>query len=72
VFTFTLGARKMSETEGRLLKLVSGLMMLGLGSLLIVAPAALNELHVALVLLIGALGGAWLIHRLMRPGKNDR
>ena len=72
VFTFTLGARKMSETEGRLLKLVSGLMMLGLGSLLIVAPAALNELHVALVLLIGALGGAWLIHRLMRPGINDR
>jgi len=69
VFTFTLGARKMSETEGRLLKLVSGLMMLGLGSLLIVAPAALNELHVALVLLIGALGGAWLIHRLRRPAR---
>lgn len=72
VFTFTLGARKMSETEGRLLKLVSGLMMLGLGSLLIVAPSTLNELHVALVLLIGALGGAWLIHRLMRQANNDR
>jgi thiol-disulfide isomerase/thioredoxin len=51
VFTYTLGSRKLSETEGRLLKLVSGTMMLGLGILLIAAPAALNDLRVALVLL---------------------
>jgi hypothetical protein len=50
VFTYTLGSRKLSETEGRLLKLVSGTMMLGLGILLITAPAALNDLRVALVL----------------------
>ncbi len=31
VFAFTLGARKLSEREGRLLKLLSGLMMLQLG-----------------------------------------
>jgi hypothetical protein len=48
IFTYTLGSRKLSETEGRLLKLVSGTMMLGLGILLIVAPAALNDLRVAL------------------------
>lgn len=37
VFTFTLGARKLSEAEGRFLKLVSGLMMFGLGLLLVLS-----------------------------------
>jgi hypothetical protein len=37
-FARTLGARKLSEREGRLLKLLSGLMMLGLGVLLLAAP----------------------------------
>jgi hypothetical protein len=68
VFSFTLGARKMSETEGRVLKLVSGIMMLGLASVLLAAPAALNDLRVALLLLTGALGLSWLIHRLMKQG----
>ena len=31
VFTRTMGARKLTETEGRLLKLISGFMMLGFG-----------------------------------------
>ena len=39
-FVGTMGARKLSEREGRLLKLLSGLMMLGLGLLLLVAQAA--------------------------------
>jgi hypothetical protein len=53
VFTYSLGSRKLSESEGRLLKLLSGNMMLGLGILLLVAPAALNDLRVALLLLVG-------------------
>jgi thiol-disulfide isomerase/thioredoxin len=65
VFTYSLGSRKLSESEGRLLKLLSGNMMLGLGIVLLVAPAALNDLRVALLLLVGALGGSWLVHRLM-------
>lgn len=64
VFTWTLGGRKLTETEGRMLKLVSGLMMLGLGLLLVAAPAALNELWTAVALLAGAVGLSWLIHRL--------
>jgi len=32
------GARKLSESEGRVLKLVSGFMMLGFGLLLLLAP----------------------------------
>ena len=67
VFTYTLGSRKLSETEGRLLKLVSGAMMLGLGILLIAAPAALNDLRVALVLLVGSIGLSGLIHWLRKP-----
>ena len=66
VFTYTLGSRKLSEREGRFLKLLSGSMMLGLGILLLLAPDALNDLRVALILLAGALGGSWLVHRLMR------
>lgn len=64
VFAWTLGARKLSETEGRFLKLLSGAMMLGLGGVLVVAPAALAELGTALALLGGACGGALLVHRL--------
>lgn len=42
-FTFTLGSRKLSEDQGRVLKLLSGLMMLGLGSALLVAPQRLSD-----------------------------
>jgi hypothetical protein len=66
VFTFTLGSRKLSESEGRVLKLLSGLMMLGLGTLLVAFPAALNDLRVALGLLIASILIAWLIHRRQR------
>ena len=65
-FTFTLGSRKLSEAEGRFLKLLSGLMMLGLGVLLLAAPEALNDLRVALALLVGAVGGAWIMDRAGR------
>ena len=65
IFARTLGGRKLSEAEGRVLKLVSGLMMLGLGTLLLVAPGALNDPLAALALLGLAVGLTWVIHRLM-------
>ena len=43
VFTFTLGARKMSERQGRVLKLLSGVMMLGLGLTMLIAPESLGS-----------------------------
>ena len=70
LFARTLGGRKLSEAEGRALKLVSGLMMLGLGTLLLIAPAALNNPLVALALLALAIGLTWAIHRLM-PGTEE-
>ncbi|MEK9629453.1 MAG: thioredoxin family protein [Nitrospinota bacterium] len=55
VFSRTLGARKLSEKEGRILKLVSGLMMLELGLLLLVAPNLLNNLFTAIALITLAI-----------------
>lgn len=66
LFVRTLGARKLTERDGRLLKLMSGLMMLGLGGLLMFAPALLNELWIAVVLLAVAVGTTWLAARLTR------
>jgi hypothetical protein len=51
VVTFAAGRRQLSEREGRLLKLLSGLMMLGLGLVLLLAPERLNSLWTAFALL---------------------
>jgi len=55
VFTVTLGVRKLSEQQGRVLKLLSGIMMLGLGVVLLAAPDLLNSLWVGVALLSAAL-----------------
>lgn len=60
-FTITLGSRKLSEWQGRLLKLISGVMMLGLGSTLIINPALLNSVMMSLFILAGALGVSLLV-----------
>jgi hypothetical protein len=66
-FAGTLSAHKLSEREGRLLKLLSGTMMLELGLLLTVAPAALNSLAVTALLLGVALAVTTLAARLTSP-----
>ena len=50
----TLGARRLTERGERLLKLLSGTMMLALGLMLLGAPALLADLRAVL----GALGAA--------------
>ncbi len=72
VFARTLGARKLGEREGRLLKLLSGTMMLELGVLLLFAPQWLGRLGVALVLLALAIGLTWIAARLTRPKEEVR
>jgi hypothetical protein len=66
VFAFTMGARKLSAREGRLLKLMSGVMMLQLGVLLVLAPDALNRLGVAFALIGVAIGVTWIAARVTR------
>lgn len=56
MFSITLGSRKLTEWQGRVLKLVSGAMMLGLGVVLLVNPALLNSVKISFALLAGALG----------------
>ena len=66
LFAVSLGARKLSESQGRFLKLLSGLMMLGLGLLLVVAPQRLDSPVTAALLLGAALAAAIAIARLTR------
>jgi thiol-disulfide isomerase/thioredoxin len=53
--TFSLGSRKLSEWQGRQLKLLSGLMMAALGVILLVEPAVLNNVLASVLLLGGVL-----------------
>jgi len=66
VVTFATGRRQLSERQGRLLKLVSGLMMLGLGLLLLLAPEHLNSLWTGFGLLGAAVALTLLADRLER------
>ncbi len=66
LFVTKLGSRKLGEAEGRLLKLLSGMMMLALGILLLIAPTALNNPGIAIGLLFVAVALTWLIHALSR------
>lgn len=71
-FVAVLGSRRLGEVAGRRLKLLSGLMMLGLGLLLLLAPQWLERLWAAAVLLLAALGltgmAAFSERWWLRPG----
>ena len=66
VFAFSLGARKLTEREGRLLKLLSGAMMLELGALLLIAPDYISRIGVAFGLMAAAVGITWIAARLTK------
>jgi len=66
VFAYTLGSRKLGEREGRVLKLASGLMMLGLGLVLLIAPALLDNVLFAIGMLGGAVGLTALVELVVR------
>jgi thiol-disulfide isomerase/thioredoxin len=53
-FVITLGKRKLTMNEGRLLKLLSGMMMFGLGVVLLLKPELLSNLWTGVGLLIVA------------------
>jgi len=70
VFARSLGARKLTEREGRLLKLMSGVMMLGLGALLLLAPSRVSQIGIAFGLMAVAVVATGIAARLTRekPG----
>jgi len=61
VFTATLGARKLTEWQGRMLKLLSGLMMVTLGAVLALKPELLNNFFA----MVGLLGGSVVLSLLI-------
>ncbi len=67
VFVRTMGARKLTESEGRVLKLVSGFMMLGFGLLLLLAPQLLTNPLASILVLVVAVVVALTAARIARP-----
>lgn len=67
VFARSLGARKLTEREGRLLKLMSGIMMLELGAMLLLAPDRISQAGIAFGLMAVAVGVTWIAARMTRP-----
>jgi len=67
VFTRTMGARKLTESEGRILKLISGLMMLGFGIMLLFAPNLLTNALASILVLAIAVGLALVIAKFAAP-----
>lgn len=71
LFAVTLGGKKLTEWQGRVLKLVSGTMMLALGTVLLIAPHLLNNALASLALLIVAMavsGMVVFVTKRLRPG----
>jgi len=72
IFSITLGARKLTEWQGQILKLISGLMMLGLGLVLLINPSLFANLFVAIGLLVIALTTAGIIIILTKKREEVR
>jgi hypothetical protein len=72
LFAVTLGSHRLSEQEGRVLKLLSGVMMAVMGVVLLLAPDWLSTLHGTAGLLSAALLLAGLIAVLGRWRRTGR
>jgi thiol-disulfide isomerase/thioredoxin len=62
MFSITLGAKKLTEKQGQILKLISGFMMLYLGAILLVLPSLLNNLIMGVGLLALALLSSAIVY----------
>ena len=71
VITISLGARKLTEWQGRQLKLLSGLMMLFLGLILLVNPGLLNNIAATGGLLLAVLAVAGFMIFVMKKLKPE-
>jgi hypothetical protein len=67
LFVLTMGRRKLSESEGRFLKLLSGTMMGGLGLVLVLSPQWLSQPVIAILLIATAIILSLLVQLVYRP-----
>lgn len=72
VLTFTLGEKKLTKSQGEALKLMSGMMMFCLGALLVFAPALLNNILVAIGIIVVALCLTGIILLLKKISKKKK
>ncbi len=72
IVTVTLGAKKLTESQGQVLKLISGMMMLSLGVVLLVKPDLLNNIVVSSGLLASALASSGLIVLIRKITRRQR
>ncbi|WP_394201164.1 TlpA family protein disulfide reductase [Shewanella waksmanii] len=61
VFSATLGKRKLTEKEGQTLKLMSGIMMIGMGIMLAIDPVSLQNPGLAISLIAASIGLTFII-----------
>ncbi|MGS0696288.1 cytochrome C biosynthesis protein [Shewanella sp. 0m-4] len=66
-FSVSLGKRKLTEKEGQTLKLMSGIMMMGLGGMLAIDPTALQNVALAIGLILSSIVLTFII-TLIRKG----
>lgn len=71
IFTATLGSRKLTEWQGRVLKLLSGVMMLMLGLVILLKPTLLNNAVASIALLATALAITAIIAVAARRSGQD-
>ncbi len=67
---FTLRASRLEEKQGRILKLIGGMLMLTLAGVMLFNPALMNNLSSSLIIFGAAFGAALLvllIHRVVLP-----
>ncbi|WOT05689.1 cytochrome C biosynthesis protein [Shewanella youngdeokensis] len=60
-FSVSLGKRKLTEKEGQTLKLMSGIMMVGLGGMLAIDPTALQNVVLAIGLILSSITLTFII-----------
>jgi thiol-disulfide isomerase/thioredoxin len=70
IAVFTLKASRIEEKEGRILKLISGMLMLTLAIVMLINPALLNDMGSAIIVFAIAFavtGLILLVHRVILP-----
>jgi len=69
VFVVKLGKKKLTEKQGRLLKLISGIMMFLLGLVLLISPYVLKNLFAAISIILISIISSFLISYIWRKFK---
>lgn len=74
-FVFTAGKRKLTEWQGRVLKLISGAMMFALGVVLLANPSLMNNILASSAILVGTVGVsslfAWVVGKFEEAKTNN-